>query len=137
MLKGIADICLILGLLIGISPWASANHRVRIENTEVIVGNFCYDTPKYFEEVGKINKEQGVVAAKKRYWEIMGDVATPCYTGIQIPGRLGKMVSEVQNLIGNGNQCFHAQVWELLPLSDLPSPRKIYTSWHVECNALI
>ena len=132
MLKGI---CLALGLFIGWPIGAQAMHVIPTEGQEVVVGNFCYDTSKYFEEVNKLNKEQGLKVAKKRYWEIMSDKDAPCYAGRQIPGRLGTMLSEEKNLIGNGNQCFHSQIWEILPLSG-ESDRRIYTVWHVRCSDL-
>ena len=132
MLKGIAAFCLALGLFVG---EAKALHKLPVEGQEVIIGNFCYDTSKYFEEVNRLNVEQGLEAAKKRYWEIMADPNSPCYAGRQIPGRLGKMVGETKNLIGNGNQCFHSQIWEVLPLSG-EAERKIYTVWHIRCSSL-
>lgn len=98
------------------------------------LGNFCFDTTKYYDEVTLLNKDQGLAVAKRRYWEIMNDPSIPCYASTQLPVRLVKMVSETRDLVGTGGRCFHTQIWEAVATLANAPDRKIYALWHVKCD---
>ena len=135
MLKGIAAICLAVGLLIP-GP-AEATHVVPEVGMEAPVGNICYDTKKYYEEINEVAKSQGFQAGKDKYWAVMADKDTPCYAGMNIVVVLGEMISETKNLENSAGICFHSQIWEVLVVSGNPLGRKAYTSWHIRCGTSV
>ncbi len=136
MLKKLLVFSFILGLLGTISS-AKALHIVPQENSQTMVSNICFDTTKYFDEVTKLNKEQGVAVARDRYLEIMSDKNIPCFAGGQIPVILVKMISEAKNLIGADGQCFNSQIWEIKPFMKQESKRKAYVIWHIRCDTSV
>lgn len=133
MLKILAIVFVILGVLIW-PPGSNAFDTVPLIGKKVIVSNFCYDTPKYFEEVNKLNKDLGTEAAKKRYWEIMSTKETACHANIQWPVKFVKLAGETINLQTLYGRCFDSQIWEIEPILGPSSNRKMYSVWHVGCN---
>lgn len=131
MIKYIIGILTVSLLLISS---AQALHITPKAGDEGVLGNFCFDTTKYYDEVTLLNKEQGLKAAKRRYWEIMNDPNIPCYSRVELPVILVRMVSETKNLVGRGGLCFRAQVWEAVAALVNPPDRKIYAIWHVKCD---
>jgi len=134
MLKGIAAICLALGLLTSYS--AEALHKVPSVGMEATIGNVCYNTKEYYEEINKVAKNQGFQAGKDKYWEVMSDKDTPCYVGVLVPVILVEMINETKNLRNAAGKCFHSQIWEVLLVSDGEENRKAYTNWHINCSDL-
>ena len=133
MLKGITAICLAIGLLVVGSNDVKATHVIPEVGLEATIGNICYDTKKYYEEIQEAAKDQGFQAGKDKYWAVMADKDTPCYAGMLVAVVVGEMISETKNLETLTGQCFHSQIWEVFPVSADPVSRKAYTNWHVTC----
>lgn len=131
MLKSIAAICLTLGLFV-IPQSVTATHIAPEVGMELIASNICYDTEKHYEKINKVAKNQGFQAGMDKYWAVMADKDTPCYTGMQIPIILNKMLSTV-TLENAKGQCFQSQVWEVVVISTNTSERKAYVNWHIRC----
>ena len=127
-------IILVLGLLIGgLALPAQAAHVAPQAGTPQVLANFCFDTTKYFDEITKINVEQGFNAAKRRWGEIMRDPSISCYSGVRISAILVERVSETLNLKNATGGCFNVQIWLVRPADVSFKGRTVYTTWHREC----
>lgn len=102
---------------------------------QVMVENFCYDTPRYYQEVNRLNAEQGHDAARNRYWAIMSTSRlTACHASILWPVTFARKVSETPDLRTPYGRCFTSQVWEVKAILGPSTRRKMFSSWHVACS---